>query len=174
MPYFLRTIQEYGVSIDRVHYFADVLRRYVGVRDPKNPTHGRQFIFKRQHREISPIYFYDPEVKQYFRIPYRDTSTPPMTVWELRAAKLRLKERGVAKVNEQMIVDSYAEMQAIEERATHETKKSRRARQSKQDHERAPKPKTADDTQSTITSNQTAAIDGSVVIPPFNELDVVT
>jgi putative transposase len=174
MPYFLRTIQEYGVSIDTVHYFADVLRRYVGMRDPKNPSRALPFIFKRQHHEISPIYFYDPEVKQYFRIPYRDTSRPPMTVWELRAAKLRLKEQGVAKVNEQMIFDSYSEMQAIEERATHETKKTRRARQSKQDHQRASKPKTADDTQSPFTSNKAAAIDDSVVIPHFEELDIVT
>ena len=60
MPYVERTVQQYGVVIDEVHYYGNVLRRFVNATDPERPKSKRKFIFKRDPRDISVVYFYDP------------------------------------------------------------------------------------------------------------------
>jgi putative transposase len=55
MPYVARTIQGYGVVIDEIHYYSDVLRRFINAADPADPRRKRQFIFKRDPRDISQI-----------------------------------------------------------------------------------------------------------------------
>ena len=45
-------------------------------------------------RDISVVFFFDPELNCYFEIPYRDTSRPPLTLWELREVRRRLTENG--------------------------------------------------------------------------------
>lgn len=143
MPYIERTIQGYGVVIEEIHYYHDVLRRYINAKDPDDPKNKRQFIFKRDPRNISQIYFYDPEVKLYYAIPYRDTSHPPMSIWELREVRRQLEAEGYENVNEQLIFDAYERMRRQEEEAVRETKKARRARQRRADHQKAGQPKTA-------------------------------
>jgi len=80
MPFEERTIQDYGVVIDDVHYFHDVLRPWINAPDPNFPRHRRKFRFKRDPRDISHLYFFDPEVKRYCAIPYRDLSLPPVSI----------------------------------------------------------------------------------------------
>ena len=41
-----------------------------------HPKRKRQFIVRRDPRDISMIYFYDPELQEYFAIPYRNTASP--------------------------------------------------------------------------------------------------
>ena len=172
MPYEERTIQEYGIVIERVHYFADVLRRWVKARDPQDQTKKRKFIFKRSPKDISVVYFLDPELNQYFRVPYRDTSRPPMSIWEFRRARKRLEDQGVKEIDEEMIFDSYARMLAIEANAAQETKRTRRNRQRKVEDQKSPKPKTADDEVSNrSTARGSADVDDSVDVPPFDELE---
>ena len=69
MPFEERTIQDYGVVIDEVHYFHDVLRPWVNLRDPENHKLTRTYRFRYDPRDISVIYFFEPEVKRYFPIP---------------------------------------------------------------------------------------------------------
>lgn len=94
LPAIERTVQEYGVMIGEISYYSGVLRRWVNARDPNNPKAKRKFIFKRDPRRISPIYFYDPELKQYFRVPYRDATYPVMSIWEYRKIRSHLKLKG--------------------------------------------------------------------------------
>jgi putative transposase len=143
MPYIERTVQGYGVVVDEIHYYHDVLRRFINATDPDNPKLKRQFIFKRDPRNISQLYFYDPEVKLYYAIPYRDTSHPPMSIWELREVRRQLEKEGYENVNEQLIFDAYERMRRQEEEAVRETKKARRARQRRADHQKAEQPKAA-------------------------------
>lgn len=145
MPYIERTIQGYGVLVDEIHYYHDVLRRHINATDPENPRLKRKFIFKRDPRDISQIYFYDPDVKLYYAIPYRDTSHPPMSIWELNEIRRQLKKDGVADINEQLIFDAYERMRRQEEESVRETKKARRSRQRRADHQKAERPKTAEE-----------------------------
>lgn len=85
MPFVERTIQEYGVLIDNIYYYADVLRNWIHARDPNNSKLKRKFIFSRDPRDISVVYFFDPELKIYYPIPYRNISHPPISLWELNS-----------------------------------------------------------------------------------------
>jgi putative transposase len=155
MPYETRTIQRYGVEMDLIHYHSGVLNRFVGLRDPKNPKKKPKFIFKRNPRDISVLYFYDPTTKQYLEIPYRDRSRPPISLWELRAVRRRLKVQGVKddKIDEDLIFKTYEKMRQIEDSAKQETKAARRARSRRAQNSRIPKPKTGGQSHSECVMN---------------------
>lgn len=127
-PYLERTIQQGGVLINHVHYYAPVLRRWIGTVD-KRTNKGRQFIFAYDPRDISVVYFLDPETKTYSPIPYLNSTRPAISLWELRAVLSRLKEDPVNHVDEEMIFKGIRMMRAIETAAIEKTRlaKQRRA-----------------------------------------------
>lgn len=127
LPMFEGTIQTYGVKIDHINYSADVLRRWVGATDSKTPTKRRKFIFRRDPRNISYIYFYDPDAKTYFKIPYRNMSHPAISLWELRAVRKYLKQLGRDSIDEDAIFRAFAAMREIEQKAVSTTAKVRRS-----------------------------------------------
>jgi putative transposase len=131
MPYQERTVQRHGLVIDEIQYYDDVLKPWVNAVDPSDTTgkRKRKFIVRRDPRDISRIHFYDPELKAYFEIPYRNTAYPPMSVWELREVRRRLQEEGQKAINEALIFDAYNRLRALEAEAVVETKKARRAAQ---------------------------------------------
>lgn len=133
MPYEERTIQEYGVVIDEIHYYSDVLRRWINSSDINNPKIKRKFIFKRDPRNISKIYFFDPELNLYFPIPYRDISRPAISIWELREAQRFVKDRMASEVNESSIFVAYDKMSKIEKESLVKSKKARRSFQRRLD-----------------------------------------
>lgn len=127
MPFETRTVQHYGIVWDHIEYQHDVLRRWINEPDPEHPRQKRKFLCRRDPREISVIWFYDPEVCQYFAIPYRNTSHPAISIWELREAERRaMEERPDIPVDENRIFDAYEKMREIEAQAKKVTKKARR------------------------------------------------
>lgn len=122
MPFEERTVQEYGVVIDHVTYYHDILRKYI---HSKTDNIKRKFIFRRDPRDISIVHFYDPELKEYFDIPYRDTSLPAISIWEFRDV-LRTLKKNKAPINEKSIFDTYREMDDIEKKAIRETRNRKR------------------------------------------------
>lgn len=129
MPYTLRTIQEYGVVIDNIHYYADVLRPWIHARDPKNSKLKQKFIFTKDPRDISVVYFYDPDTKNYYDIPYRNITYPPMSQWELNAILKKIAEKPELQPDEQLIFDGLREMRDIEKKSIKTTKLARRNNQ---------------------------------------------
>ena len=173
MPYVERTIQSYGVVIDEIHYYSDVLRRFINAANPSDSRRKRQFIFKRDPRDISQIYFYDPELKQYSRIPYRDTSHPPISVWELREVRRQLEKEGKENIDEGLIFETYERMRAQEEQAVRETKRVRRENQRRTMHSQIEK--LTNDTGSEIqTPDDTQPISATPDITPFDEMEDLT
>lgn len=170
MPYFERTVQNYGVVIDEIHYYHDVLRRFINATDPDNPRLKRQFIFKRDPRNISRLYFFDPELGRYSAIPYRDTSRPAISIWELKEIRRQLEREGRENVNEQLIFDTYERMRQQEEKAVRETKRMRRARQRRADHKHATKPATTTDNQPQYVDHADP-LNSVVDIKPFDEME---
>ncbi|PJG65501.1 Mu transposase C-terminal domain-containing protein [Acinetobacter seifertii] len=132
MPYVERTIQEYGVLIDNIHYYSDVLRVWIHARDEQNSKLKRKFIFARDPRDISVVYFLDPYSKNYVSIPYRDISRPPISLWELKAVIKRLEENEGLQPNEELIFDGIKRMREIEVLAIQKTKDAKAARRNKQ------------------------------------------
>jgi putative transposase len=135
LPIVERTIQHYGVAVDGIQYYSDVLRRWVGAKDPDQKGVKRKFLFRRDPRDISFLLFYDPDAERYYRIPYRDTSRPPISLWELRATIRYLDEQGKKNVDEDQIFHAYDEMRRIEEESKTKTRKTRLAQTRRKHHE---------------------------------------
>ena len=136
LPSSMRTVQREGIELDKIHYFHDILRNLYGQKGPDGKP--KKFLIKRDPRRISPIYIFDPELKKYFAIPYRDLTRPPMNLWELRASKKRCGEKGISSPNEQQIFQAYGELREIREEAVAKTKKARRDRQAEKRREKDP------------------------------------
>ena len=92
MPFEMRTVQQYGVVIHKITYWHDVLRPWIAATNPTNPRQARQFIFRIDPRDLSVIWFYDPDLLMYFPIPYRNSSNPVISIWELREIQRQLKK----------------------------------------------------------------------------------
>ncbi len=92
IPFEERVISEEGVRIDKIHYMDDVLCRWINAKDPEEPKKSRYFTFRRDPRDISIIYFWNPELNKYEPIPYRNAALTAITLWELRAARKHLSD----------------------------------------------------------------------------------
>lgn len=126
LPYEMRTVQEYGIVNEYINYYHDGLRRWMHAQDPENPKKKRQFICRYDPRNLSTIYFYEPDTKEYLFVPYKDISRPPVSIWELRAAKKHLAEESKASINEELIFGAVKKMRAIVESEVGKTSKARR------------------------------------------------
>jgi putative transposase len=168
MPYVERTVQSHGIVIDEIQYYDDVLKSWIHSLDRRETSGKRKqkFIVRRDPRDISRIYFYDPDLKQYFEIPYRNTTHPPMSVWELREVRRKLKEEGHKSVNEELIFDAYNRLRELEAEAVRETKKARRAAQRRRDHVQAQRPQAA-----SSTSLSEPLLARAEDIEPFDEIE---
>lgn len=133
LPFEERTIQPYGIAWDGIYYQADVLSRWIGAKDPKEPKKKRKFIVRRDPRDISSVLFFDPELEQYFRIPYQNMRFPVVSLWELRAIQTYLAERGKRNCNQDEIFTALSEMQRIQNSSVAKTQlaKKERIRQAK-------------------------------------------
>lgn len=169
LPYVERTIQHYGVSIDGISYFGDVLRRWVGAADPNRKQMKRKFLFRRDPRDISFVLFYDPDAEKHFRIPYRDASRPPMSLWELRVTLRYLDEQGKKNVDEDQIFRAYNEMRRIEEQSKTVTRKTRLA-QTRRRHHEASRKRAQDVTPLPVSDDPTSESTLSN-IAPFDEIE---
>lgn len=166
MPFEERTVQNYGVAIDDIHYYHDVLRRWIDEKDPNNSKVKRKFMFRRDPRDISTIWFNDPEVMEYYPIPYRDTSHPPISLWEMREIKRHL-EKTKAKADERKIFEAYERMREVEAAAQGKTKAARRAEQRRKTRPIASAPATRKTAPADVPQTTPAPPD----IQPFDELD---
>lgn len=130
MPFVERTVQRYGVQIDHINYYHDVLRKWVHAYEDPNarPRILRKFAFKQDPRDISAIYFWEPDLEQYFMIPYRNTGHPAMTIWEHKRIIRDLNAQGIMAVNEDIIFDAYDRLQRIEDNAATLTAVAKRQR----------------------------------------------
>ncbi len=170
MPFFERSVQSYGVVVDEVHYYSDVLRRFVNAKEPGQTRKKRKFTFRRDPRDISTLYFYDPDVKDYFRIPYRDTARSPMSIWEFREARRTLEKQGVKEIDEELIFRSYEQMRSIEEHARKETKHVRRKDQQRRHNQQIYQPKTKN--ENALSERERSVRDEILpIVQPFDELE---
>lgn len=136
LPSFKRTVQTFGVTIDGMTYYAEALRPWINAGDTENQGKKREFTFRRDPRDISSIWFFDPELKHYFKIPFADQSLPSMSIWEYRQAQELLKKQGAKSVDERQILGAITELRSKVEEAKEKTKKARRQAQRRVEHEK--------------------------------------
>lgn len=173
MPYFERTVQQYGVQIDNVEYYHDVLRPFINAIDPADPKRKakRKFTFRRDPRNISRIYFYNPDLKQYSAIPYRNLSHPAASIWELRAARKQLEAEGRREIDENALFDAIKKMRMLQETSTKETKRARRTKERRRIHGSAASPVMPPEpsSDSSIEGEPPSLVD----ITPYDEIEKI-
>jgi len=133
LPAFHRTVQNYGVAIDGIRYYADVLRPWINSSEPDNPHAKRKFIFRRDPRNIKIIWFFDPDIKQYYSIPFANQAMPEMSIWEYNNTCEYLKKAG-GEINEHEILRAITELREQVDESKSLTRKARRNRQKRIHH----------------------------------------
>lgn len=128
MPFFERTVQNYGIQIDNVSYYDPALDPYINASDPKSPKAKRQFVVRQDPRDISKIYFLDPATDSYVPVPYRNIGLPPVSAWELRQVRTRLRKEGRRDVDEGQIFEAIERLRGRVEAAQAKSKTARRHR----------------------------------------------
>lgn len=121
LPVIRRKLTRSGFVIDHVHYFANALKPWISRRGSLP-----RFIIRRDPRDISRIWVLDPAGTEYIEVPYRTLSNPAASVWEHRQALTRLREHGVAQVDEAALFRMIDQMRHISETAEKTTKRTRR------------------------------------------------
>ena len=139
MPVVNRTIQRTGVEIEYIRYYGPELNKWVGSRE-EGKTRSRQFSFARDPRDISRVYFLDPEDNGYREIPYLDTSRAPMSIWELRDANKKLLAEGRLGIDENLLFQKHVELKEQARIAVKKTKAVRRRLQAERKRAPAAKP----------------------------------
>ena len=136
LPSFSRTVQTFGVTIDGMSYYAEALRPWINSRNPDNPKQKREFIFRRDPRDISYVWFFDPLIKSYYKIPCADQSMPAVSIWEYDQAKALLKIQGVKSVNEHQVLRAITELRSKVDESKSRSKQARRSAQRRVEHEK--------------------------------------
>ncbi|WP_419771316.1 MAG: Mu transposase C-terminal domain-containing protein [Candidatus Marinarcus sp.] len=146
LPTEFRTVQKDGITLDGISYYSDVLRHWIGKKDSKKSKIKHKI--KRDPLNIQKIYFYDPDLKEYFEVPYRKISAPVMTLWDLYASKKYLKDEKITDYNEDDIFYAYEQLEEISKNIEHKHKdhKQRVRREQKGIIENQKEPKTETNT----------------------------
>lgn len=126
MPFFERSVQNYGIQIENITYYDSILDPYINAIDPKNHKTKQVFLVRRDPRDISKIYFLDPADNRYIQIPYRNIGFPAMSAWELKDVLAKLKSDGRKDVDENLIFDALNRMRIKIEEYKAKTKSARR------------------------------------------------
>jgi len=121
LPTYHRTVQKDGITLDGITYYSDVLRTWINREDEQG--NKLKFKVKRDPLSIQKLYFFDPELKEYFELNYRKLHAPDMTIWDLYAAKRYLKDHSIKDTNEDDLFDAYERLAHIEKQAKEKTVK---------------------------------------------------
>lgn len=128
LPMFTRTIQKNGVNIDGLNYYDNVLRSKINLIDEEN-NKKKIYIFKRDPRDISYVWYYDDVMLEYYKINLADQSIPSMSLWEYEATKNLIKQKGYTTINNHIIIEAHEELHRQINDSVKKTKKTRREQQ---------------------------------------------
>lgn len=171
LPSIKRTIQQHGVVIEKIQYYENSLRRWIKAKDEKGDA--RKFLFKYDPRDISQIWFFDPEIKDFFVIPYKNLTFPAISQWELKAIKRFLDEKDVHTYDETVIFNAYNKMQEIKDNAVKKTKSIRKQKSTKRAHKRKLKLDFNNkNNDSTKKHNETSIDDLFKNVSAFDEIEI--
>lgn len=123
MPIVERSIQRYGVVIDRFHYYAEVLRPLIGSREGGPDGPPRLFTFKRDPGDLRRVYFLDPTTRIYHDVPLAIMGRPAISLWEQRRIVSQLLEINPdrTRLTEDSIFNGLDALEAQEKEAIRKT-----------------------------------------------------
>lgn len=126
MPFEYKSVQRHGITWDYISYYAPVLKNRIGQKGTDGK--GKKFYCVRDPRDISLIYFLDPDQNIYYPVPYFDATLPVMSKWDLKEVRRIIKNDPHGHVNEHAIREGYNRMRKVEEEAIEKTRLAKNAR----------------------------------------------
>lgn len=141
LPEFESTIQRTGVQKDNLYYFADCLRQWVNCLDPDDTNRKRKkkFLFKRDPRDISLLWFYEPLSNTYFKVPTAKREIPPISLFEYKQVQKYLRREKYEHQNQDEIYKAILHLREHLKQARSLTRKQRRSTQRQKENVKATK-----------------------------------
>jgi putative transposase len=119
LPLEHRALQRNGLQLFNIRYWSDALPALVRREEP--------LLIRYDPRDLSKVYVKAPD-HSYLDVPYADIRLPPISVWELRAARRFLAQRGDPKRNQERLFWAHGELHRIVAQSIKETRRVRRQR----------------------------------------------
>ena len=129
LPFEWRTMGRRGLIIDHIHYYENELRHWIGRTDPTQPKHMMKFLVRVDPRDISRIWFLDPDTKEYLPVSTLDRTRPPISRWEWKAVQRQARAEGGKAVDETLLFAAYERLRKRADEAGAKTRAARKARQ---------------------------------------------
>ena len=135
-PEFESTIQRTGVKKDKLFYFADCLKPWINFLDPDdvNKRRKKKFLFKRDPRDISKIWFYESDSNQYFKVPTAKREIPPISLYEYQQVQKYLRGEHLDDENQDEIYKAILHLRDKVDQARSLTRKQRRVNQRRKEN----------------------------------------
>ncbi len=134
LPAIERKVQKNGITIDYITYFSETLRKWIVPTQYKklDSKFNNTVICRRDPRDISKIYVYDEDIKDYIIVPYADIKKPAMNLKELRESISEAKKAITGRELEPHdIFEAYDRLHEYVETSKKEMKSIRRKQSSK-------------------------------------------
>lgn len=112
-----RRLLKDGIHLEKIRYWSDALSREVG-RDA-------ELEIKYDPRDLSRIFVRQPDGR-FIEARYRNLAYPPVSWWEWKHAKKRLRDQGRRELQEDVIFGAIAKQRQIEDIAAASSAKARR------------------------------------------------
>ena len=119
LPMQRRLLQRNGLQLFNLQYWSDAL--------PSMARQAEQLLVRYDPRDLSKIYVKAPD-HSYLEVPYADIRRPPISLWELRAARRFLLQHGDTKRHQERLFWAHDELKRIESQSVTETRRVRRQR----------------------------------------------
>jgi putative transposase len=104
LPEERRRLLKDGIHLEKIRYWSDPLSRDVG--------RGGELEIKYDPRDLSRIFVRQPG-GHFVEFRYRNLAYPPVSWWEWKHAKKRLRDQGKRELNEEIIFASIAQQRQI-------------------------------------------------------------
>ncbi|WP_293911154.1 Mu transposase C-terminal domain-containing protein [Deinococcus sp.] len=169
LPFFEATVQRAGVRHDNLTYMSEVLHRYVLAKHPERPGTSRTFIFRYDPRDVSVVYFLDPDLDRYFAVRCRQPNFPSISVWELRATMRFARARHLKASDDRTILAAHRMMNAVVQAEGRTTKQVRLAEDKRRRNEQGQQQAKRPVPEKRPTSLGSPPVRGN--IKPFDDID---
>ncbi len=129
MQFEYRTVGRPGIRMKGITFWDDVLKLRIEEPDPVHRKSKRKFLIRQDPRDITRIWFLDPDTQLYRCIPTRDLGRPAVSLWEWRAIRQHRKDHGKATFDEDAMFETIEELRRDRENSLAKTKAARRHHQ---------------------------------------------
>ena len=141
LPVLKRTVQKNGITIDYITYFSETLRKWIIPAQYKKINKNLQamsLVCRRDPRDISKLYVYDPDIDDYIIVPYSDIKKPAINIMELRRSIASARKEVVGRELEMHdIFSAYERLNGYVEKAKREKRTTLRHNSSKNHTQKA-------------------------------------